>query len=55
MPVFGLGGYKIVFGKAWCFELPIECHLRTSLSSSEFLACIATIWINILSDKINME
>ena len=42
-------------GKAWKCELPIDCHLRTSLNSLEFLAGMIRIWIDILSDDIDFE
>jgi hypothetical protein len=34
----GLGGYSLVTGKAWRFEIPIHLRLRTSLNSLEHLA-----------------
>jgi hypothetical protein len=40
---FGLGGYNITSGDARQFELPVDCRLRTSLNSLEFLACMITI------------
>jgi hypothetical protein len=49
---FGLGGYNLISGKAWRFELPIDCCLRSSLNSIEFLACLITRWIDVLSDKL---
>jgi hypothetical protein len=52
---FGLGGYNITSGDAWRFELPVDCRLHTSLNSLEFLACMITIWINMLSNKISEE
>jgi hypothetical protein len=52
---FGLGGYNVITGHAWHFELPVDCHLRTSLNSLEFLACLITTWIDILSDNIQAE
>jgi hypothetical protein len=52
---FGLGGYSLISGKAWRFKLPIDCRLRTSLNSLEFLSCMITIWIDILSDDIDEE
>jgi hypothetical protein len=39
---FGLGGYNLITRSAWRFELPIDCRLRTSLNSLEFLACLIT-------------
>ncbi|MFN9978452.1 MAG: hypothetical protein ACK53Y_00990, partial [bacterium] len=52
---FGLGGCNIVSGKAWRFELPIDCHLRTSLNLLEFLAGVITIWTDFLSGNIDLE
>jgi hypothetical protein len=34
----GLGGYSLVTGKAWRFEIPLHLRLRTSLNSLEHLA-----------------
>jgi hypothetical protein len=42
---FGLGGYNFISGRAWCFELPINFHLKTSLNCLAFLACMINIWI----------
>jgi hypothetical protein len=52
---FGLGGYNLISGRAWRFELPIDCRLRTSLNSLEFIACLINIWIDILMDDIPPE
>jgi hypothetical protein len=52
---FGLGGYNIISGRAWRFELPIELWLRMSLNALEFLACVITIWIDILYQEIPPE
>ena len=52
---FGLGGYNLISGQAWRFELPVDCRLRTSLNSLEFLACMITIWIDMLSNEITAE
>jgi hypothetical protein len=52
---FGLGGYNITSGEAWRFEIPIDCRLRTSLNSLEFIACMITIWVDILNNKIIQE
>jgi hypothetical protein len=52
---FGIGGYNLVSGLAWRFELPIELRLRTSLNSLEFLACVITIWIDIMNNNIFPE
>jgi len=48
---FGLGGYKLTSGKAWRFELLVDCRLKSSLNSLEILACTITIWIDAISDK----
>ncbi len=52
---FGLGGYNIISGRAWRFELPVDCRLRTSLNSLEFIACLINIWIDILMDNVPAE
>ncbi len=52
---FGVGGYNLVSGKAWRFELPTDCRLRTTLNSLEFIACMITIWIDVLSKDIELE
>jgi len=52
---FGLGGYNLISGQAWRFQLPVDLRLQTSLNSLEFLACVITIWIDILNNKINPE
>ena len=52
---FGLGGYNLISGQAWRFQLPEKLRLRTSLNSLEFLACVITIWIDISNDKIVTE
>jgi hypothetical protein len=52
---FGLGGYNITTGKAWRFKIPVDCHLRTSLNSLEFIACLITIWVDMLSSNIHKE
>jgi hypothetical protein len=52
---FGLGGYNIVTGKAWRFEIPIDYRLKTTLNALEFIACMINIWIDVLSDEIDSE
>jgi len=52
---FGIGGYNIISGRAWRFEIPTHLRLRTSLNSLEFLACVITIWIDVLDNKILPE
>jgi hypothetical protein len=49
---FGIRGYNIMSGNAWRFELPVDCRLRTSLNSLEFISCMITIWVDVLSSKI---
>jgi hypothetical protein len=52
---FGLGGYNITSGNAWRFELPLQCRLKTSINSLEFIACVITIWIDIQNNQIPQE
>lgn len=52
---FQLGGYNMLSRRAWRFELPTDCHLKTPLNSLEFIACIIKIWINIIYDNIADE
>lgn len=44
---FGLGGYSIISGQAWRWELPLTLRLRTSINSLEFISSVITIWIDI--------
>jgi hypothetical protein len=50
-----MGGYNLTSGLGWRFKLPIECRLRISLNSLEFLACVISIWTGILSNSIEPE
>jgi hypothetical protein len=52
---FGIGGYNLTSGIAWRFELPLECRLRSSLNSLEFLACLVSIWIDSFHQTIEAE
>jgi hypothetical protein len=52
---FGIGGYNILTGTAWRFELPVDCRLRTSLNSLEFIACMISIWLDIFFNQISPE
>jgi hypothetical protein len=52
---FGIGGYNITSGQAWRMELPVDCRLRTSLNSLEFIACMIAIWVNFLYGNIDRE
>ncbi len=51
----GIGGYSILSGKAWRFHLPVNCRLRTTLNSLEFIACLVAIWIDHLHGDICSE
>jgi hypothetical protein len=52
---FRIGGYNVVSGNARRFELPIHLRLRTSLNALEFLACVTTIWLDIILVNIPRE
>jgi len=52
---FDIGGYNLITGSAWRFELPIDCRLRTPLNSLEFLACLITLGVDFLNNEINQE
>jgi hypothetical protein len=52
---FGLGGYSILSGTAWRWEIPIELRLCTSINSLEFIACVITVWVDIMSGHIKSE
>jgi hypothetical protein len=52
---FGMGGYNITSGVAWRFELPIDCRLRTSINSLEFIACLINIWVDVFHNTIEPE
>jgi hypothetical protein len=52
---FGLGGYSILSGAAWRWEIPIELRLRTSINSLEFIACVITVWVDIMPGRIKSE
>jgi hypothetical protein len=39
----GIGGYSLITGKAWRFEIPIDLRLRASLNSLEHLASYVQI------------
>jgi hypothetical protein len=43
---FGLGGYNVTSGIGWRLELPVDCHLRSSLNSLEFLSSLISIWMD---------
>jgi hypothetical protein len=43
---FRMGGYSILSGRAWRWELPLTLRLRTSINSLEFIASVITIWVD---------
>jgi hypothetical protein len=53
--LFSLGGYNILSGRAWHFQLPVDCRLQTSLNSLEFIAALISIWIDVLNAVIIAE
>jgi hypothetical protein len=53
--LFGVGGYNILSGRAWHFQIPVDCRLRTSLNSLEFIAALISIWIDVLHGDIIAE
>jgi hypothetical protein len=52
---FGLGGYNITSGIGWRLELPVDCRLRTSLNSLEFLSSLISIWMDHFYEVIEPE
>jgi hypothetical protein len=52
---FGLGGYNTSSRVAWHFELPVDCHLHTSINSLEFLACVINIWVDVFHSVLEPE
>jgi len=52
---FGLEGYNLTSGIAWRFRLPVNCRLRLSLNSLEFLACVVNIWVDVFHNVIQPE
>jgi hypothetical protein len=43
---FGISSFNLISGIAWRIELPIDCHLRSSLNSLEFIDCLISIWVD---------
>jgi hypothetical protein len=37
---FGIGGYNLISGSAWRFELPVNLRLCSSLNSLEFFGMV---------------
>ena len=52
---FGIGGYNIQSGIAWRIELLIDCRLRSSLNSLEFIGCVVNIWIDHFHQSLHKE
>jgi hypothetical protein len=52
---FGLGGYNVTSGIGWRLELPVDCHLRSSLNSLEFLSSLISIWMDHFHQIIEPE
>jgi hypothetical protein len=52
---FGLGGYSVISGYAWHREIPSELRLHTSINSLEFIACVISIWVDLLRGSIQKE
>ncbi len=52
---FGIGGYNLTSGIAWRLELPVDCRLRSSLNSLEFIASLISIWIDFFHGVISYE
>ena len=50
-----VGGYSLTSGKAWCFQLPVDCQHRVSLNSLEFVAALITLWVDVLDDVLPPE
>jgi hypothetical protein len=50
-----MGGYNITSGVAWRFEIPVDCHLRTSINSLEFITCVIKIWVDDFHNSLEPE
>jgi hypothetical protein len=50
-----LGGYSVLTGAAWRWEIPVDLRLWTSINSLEFIACVITIWVDIIAAVIQAE
>jgi hypothetical protein len=51
----GLGGYNLIAGKAWRYEIPEHLRLKASLNSLEFIAALLTIWMDAYHNDIEEE
>jgi hypothetical protein len=45
----------IITGRAWRWELPVDCRLRTSINSLEFLACVIKVRLDIRLGLVQEE
>ncbi len=52
---FGIGGYNLTSGLAWRFEIPTDCRLKTFFIFIRIIACLITIWVDILNHEIDPE
>lgn len=52
---FGFGGYNVASGESWRWEIPVNLRLRTSINSLEFIACVITIWLDIIRGVTKKE
>jgi len=51
----GIGSYSLTSGRAWHWEIPVDCQLKVSLNCLEFIACYVTIWIDIIKGQVDAE
>ena len=51
----GLGGYSILSGKAWRFEIPVNCRGRTTINVLEFIGSVVTVWIDMLAGDVHPD
>jgi len=51
----GIGGSSLTSGRAWHWEIPVNCWLKVSLNCLEFIACHGTIWIDIIKGQVDAE
>ena len=51
----GLGGYSILSGKAWRFEIPVYCRGRTTINVLEFIGSVVTVWIDMLAGDVHPD
>jgi hypothetical protein len=49
---YGLGGFSLRTGRAWRFEIPVDCIGKRSINFLEFLAAVVSIMLGILEGEI---